>query len=203
MQVLLKQPTEQEPYIVNNYPYGFLRTQIRFYVETTKKGQRFVSQTLNPKTQIWNKPKKSTYSQIIIVGKDEKGHINYVDLSASYRTEAEAKEFFEKYGMYFSSYQLKEYNGIIGMLKVFDKVKFTIRTQKFKHKITGNIIEQVPLFDMKNYIEVDDEGNEINEEKYRQEQKEINKIINKNAVISAKKQQKGTIEESINTFKRA
>ena len=52
--------TENNPLVINNYPYGFnQRTQIRYWIETTpKKGDRFCSQTLNPKNNRWNKPKK-------------------------------------------------------------------------------------------------------------------------------------------------
>lgn len=56
--------SEATAYLVADYPYGFHeRTQIRFWLEEKpKKGWRFVSQTLNPKTQRWNKPKASTYA---------------------------------------------------------------------------------------------------------------------------------------------
>lgn len=65
-------------YIVDDYPYGFrLRTQIRYWIETTKNGQRFVSQTLNPKTGAWNKPKAGTYDPIKVLTRDpENGHIH-------------------------------------------------------------------------------------------------------------------------------
>jgi len=54
---------EATAYLVADYPYGYtLRTQIRYWLEhKPKKGWRFVSQTLNPKTGRWNKPKASTY----------------------------------------------------------------------------------------------------------------------------------------------
>lgn len=64
-------------YIVNDYPYGFrLRTQIRYWLEY-KKGQgfRFVSQTLNPKTGEWNKPKPGTYDVCKVMCLDEKNHV--------------------------------------------------------------------------------------------------------------------------------
>jgi len=51
-------------FVVEDYPYGFrLRCKIRYWLETNKKGTRFVSQTTNPKasTEVWNKPKASTY----------------------------------------------------------------------------------------------------------------------------------------------
>ena len=47
------------------------------WIETTKNGQRFVSQTLNPKTSAWNKPKASTYDPIKVLTRDpENGHIH-------------------------------------------------------------------------------------------------------------------------------
>ena len=66
-------------YVVDDYPYGFrLRTQIRYWLETNKNGTRFVSQTLNPKTGAWNKPKASTYVQLGVMVKDlSNGHISW------------------------------------------------------------------------------------------------------------------------------
>lgn len=65
-------------YVVEDYPYGFrLRTQIRYWIETTKNGQRFASQTKNPKTGEWNKPKASTYDEIKVMTRDpENGYIH-------------------------------------------------------------------------------------------------------------------------------
>lgn len=63
-------------YMVNDYPYGNKRCRIRFWLEDGgKKGKRFVSQTENPKTLVWNAPKKSTYGDIIGLILDEKGHV--------------------------------------------------------------------------------------------------------------------------------
>lgn len=57
--------SEATAYLVDDYPYGYtLRTKIRYWLESKpKKGWRFVSQTLNPKTARWNKPKASTYAE--------------------------------------------------------------------------------------------------------------------------------------------
>ncbi len=43
----------------------------------TKKGhgQRFVSQTLNPKTARWNKPKASTYAPVVMMALDEQDYV--------------------------------------------------------------------------------------------------------------------------------
>ena len=123
--VLNNQPTEDKPYLVNDYPYGFrLRCKIRYYVETTKRGQRFVSQTLNPKTNQWNKPKKSTYLQILLIGLNEKNHVTYDGISM-YSLE-EAIKFNEKYAKFLNKYQTIELNNIIKMSEIYSKVKYTI-----------------------------------------------------------------------------
>jgi hypothetical protein len=51
-------------YMVDDYPYGLkLRCRIRYWLEHNgKKGFRFVSQTEDPKSLRWNKPKASTYA---------------------------------------------------------------------------------------------------------------------------------------------
>lgn len=204
MEILTEQPTEEKPVLVENYPYGFrLRTQIRYYVETTKRGQRFVSQTLNPKTKLWNKPKKSVYSQIILVGKEaETGYIKYVCKSASYSSLKEIEKFGSKYGEYFSEYQKKEHKIMIGLMKVYDKVEHKIVSQRFKHRVTGEIKTQIDIFQLGEYDKIDEKGNIINEEKEEQDRKEINRNINKTAVISAKNEGV-SIDEAIAGFKRA
>ncbi len=57
---------------VKNYPYGRLTTSMFFSVEfNAKKGFRSVRQTINPKTGLLNKPKKSTYSAIMLLDSTE------------------------------------------------------------------------------------------------------------------------------------
>lgn len=58
--------SEATAHIVENYPYGGYRTQMRYWVETREKfGQRIVMQSLNPKTGEWNKPHAGAYSSLI------------------------------------------------------------------------------------------------------------------------------------------
>lgn len=66
-------------YLVEDYPYGGYRTQIRFWLEhSPKKGYRYCSQTKNPKTGSWNNPKKSTYALIAAnMYLDEKAHCHW------------------------------------------------------------------------------------------------------------------------------
>lgn len=70
---------ESNPLEVKDYPYGFrLRTSIFYWIETTpKKGDRFCSYTIDPRNGRKNAPKKSTYSAIGIMVKQENGHIGW------------------------------------------------------------------------------------------------------------------------------
>jgi hypothetical protein len=79
-QPLYGHTSEATAFVVDDYPYGFtLRTKIRYWLEKkAKKGWRFVSQTLNPKTGAWNKPKASTYMEWGgAMFLDEKGHVHW------------------------------------------------------------------------------------------------------------------------------
>lgn len=96
---LFDHTNEETALIIKDYPYGFtLRTQIRYWLETTsKKGDRFCSQTLNPKTDRWNAAKKSTYYAIGVMFNDEKGHIHWSCVHASENKE-KVKNFIEEIG---------------------------------------------------------------------------------------------------------
>ena len=155
--ILVEQPTEAHPFNVADYPYGFnRRTQIRYYIETTKRGQRFVSQTLNPKSGNWNKPKKSTYSRMLFIGLEpETGHVK--QLSISGHTPEWDLKAIAALNSIFSKFQQSQATAITAMHKVMDKVEFKIRTQQFKHKVTGEIVEQVPLMQLNEYEKVTNE----------------------------------------------
>ncbi len=76
-QVLTGHTSPATAYLVKDYPYGFrLRCQIRYWIETTKHGQRVVSQTTNPKRPglVWNAPKASIYSNIRVLYLNDEGH---------------------------------------------------------------------------------------------------------------------------------
>lgn len=64
--------------VVENYPYGGLRTKMRFSIDFhSKRGFRSVKQSLNPKTGIWNKPHYGTYSDLIWMERYENGFIEF------------------------------------------------------------------------------------------------------------------------------
>jgi hypothetical protein len=72
--------SEATAYVVADYPYGYReRTTIRYWLEQKpKKGWRLVSQTKNPKTGAWNKPKPSTYADWgAAMYLDRDGHVQW------------------------------------------------------------------------------------------------------------------------------
>jgi hypothetical protein len=98
-EVLHGHDSEATAYVVDDYPYGFTaRTKIRYWLETTpKKGARFVSQTLNPKTQRWNAPKKSTYTSLGgVMFLDMNKHVSWDGLS-EYSSPEQVVDFLRKY----------------------------------------------------------------------------------------------------------
>jgi len=202
LEILKEQPTEEKPFIVDNYPYGYTqRTQIRYWVETTGRGQRFVSQTLNPKTGVWNRPKKSVYSNIILVGLNGQGHITHDSLTMY--SSKEALSFKEKYENFLSEYQKNELTNILKMLEVLDKVEYKIVTRKWRNLLTGEIVEAVPLMQLNEYEEVKEQNGvlvPVDREKEEEKQKEINRDINRTAILNASTET--GIKSAIGTFKR-
>ena len=151
--------SEETAYVVDDYPYGFrLRTKIRYWIETTKNGDRFVSQTLNPKTGFWNKPKKSTYDAVMVMRKDNSnGYINYFGLWKSAGLE-ELDKFMAKVGDYsFTSAQKSQINSIKAMGKALEGVEFSCHAVKYRNKKTGEVTTQVPMFNMSDYEKLPEE----------------------------------------------
>ena len=87
--------TPETAYTIDGYPYGFfLKTQKRYWIETNKKGDRINSQTKNPKTQQWNKPKRSTYTAILVlIIEKETGHITNTGIDTAYTSTEEQEQF--------------------------------------------------------------------------------------------------------------
>jgi hypothetical protein len=199
LNILKEQPTEKNPYNVDNYPYGFrLRTKIRYWIETTSRGQRFVRQTLNPKTNAWNKPKKSTYNQIMLVGLNEDNHIKTTSLNMYCLKESQV--YGEKYKAYFNKYQQDTFNAIIGLAEVYDKVEYTFKAKRYKNINTGEISTSINIFEMDQWKEINKNNEFIDveeeEEKQRQKRIKLNRYALDNASVKSNK------ETAINTFKR-
>lgn len=182
-EVIKEIPTEENPLIVENYPYGFrLKTKIAYFIDTKKNKQRLGTKTLNPKTQLWNKPKYSTYTDIIVLGKDkEKGYIHNLGFGITYSDKEDLNKWLNFLGDFRTDYinkQLKYFNAIIETRKY---IKTEIRTKQFKHKVTGEIKEVLDIFELNDY-------EEITEEEHEKEQQQIKQDINKLFVLNAVKE---------------
>ena len=95
---LTEHTTPETAYVVEDYPYGFrLRTKIRYWIETTKHGMRLVSQTLNPKTGAWNKPKPGGYTPLLVMVFDEQGHVRMDGFGDNSGDEAALDAFLGRY----------------------------------------------------------------------------------------------------------
>ena len=198
--VIQPQPTIEAPYVVKDYPYGFrLRCEIHYYVETTKNGQRLVSQTINPKTGRLNKPKASTYSQIVLAALDEQEHV--VNLGISAYSLEEAQKFQATYAPFLSEYQQRELTNIIKQSEVYSKVTYTIRTKRYKNLKTGEISTTVSMFDLGDVVEVNDFGDPVDEKADKAIAAADNRTINLMAIRNAAKET--SVDEAIATFKRS
>ena len=80
--------------VVEDYPWGYkLRTKRKYWIETTKRGDRLCYQTLNPKTDKWCAVKKSTYTGIKVLYENEDGHIKTLSLDPKWDSKEWLAEF--------------------------------------------------------------------------------------------------------------
>jgi hypothetical protein len=143
---LIGYDSEENSYLVSDYPYGFrLRTQIRYWIDTTKNhGQRACSQTKNPKNGIWNKPKKGTYSSITVMGLDENDHVSFDGIHMGC-DEKEVLNFQECFKLE-SDYQKKEILLIHGMARGQKYVTWTVTSgSALNDKPRQTIQEQIEI----------------------------------------------------------
>jgi hypothetical protein len=76
-------------YVIEDYPYGGYRTQMKVWIETkqtgkkTKGNQRSMWCTLNPKTGRWNKPKNYGYHRVLSMFLDSNEHVQTAGISES------------------------------------------------------------------------------------------------------------------------
>lgn len=127
MKQLKNHTNAENAYVVDDYPYGWKRTQKRFWIETTKRGQRVVTQTLNPKTQRWNKPKKSTYSDLrVLCLNEENNHCENDGISAGI-SEERLNEFLTKFE-FSEKRDLREIDIIRAYARVSNHLTWKIRS---------------------------------------------------------------------------
>jgi hypothetical protein len=126
-----------------NYPYGFrLKTTKHDSIEFKKgHGFRHVSQTINPKNGQLNKPKKSTYYQIMLLAKNEIGHVEVI--TQRFYTDDDINQtckFLHEQFTNFTDEQIKDIASTL-LLHLLASIKAMVI-------YTGAEIEQVkPLYD--------------------------------------------------------
>jgi len=120
----------ESAFVVDDYPYGFrIRTQIRYWIETKKgHGQRVVSQTLNPKTGQWNKPKAGNYHVIAILVLDESnGHVSFETLqSGGWDKEEKIVDFETRHASAIGEYETKAIRYIRATNKANEYITVTV-----------------------------------------------------------------------------
>lgn len=128
--------SEETAIVIDDYPYGFtLRTKIRYWLETAIKGKgkgqtRFCSQTLNPKTNKWNKPKYSTYSEFMVLHKSEDtGYISQISLGMYSRLEDLGK-FLETYSSELNEHEFKQFNDLVKDINSLNKLEWKITSSE-------------------------------------------------------------------------
>lgn len=107
-------------YIIEDYPYGRLRCQMRVWMEyRAGHGFRKVTQTQNPKTGRWNAPKKSTYYPVMVLTRDlGTGHIGCHTLG-NYETDDDITGF----ETYYAAALTPEHRKEIRMLRILNRAQ--------------------------------------------------------------------------------
>ena len=184
LEIFKNQPTEENPYIIQSYPYGRLRTQMKVWVETVKKkGDRVCRQTLNPKTNLWNKPKKSTYDEVILMGIDlETGYIERVYTLTHWDGEEKYKkkiEFIQEKKINLNSLQQIQVKELNVIYKIREHLDFEFKPVQYRHKVTGEITTQIPIMKMSDYEEIGKEEREEKEKKQNVNLAKLNYLYSK------------------------
>tara|TARA_Y100001972_G_scaffold28941_1_gene35627 strand:+ start:297 stop:878 length:582 start_codon:yes stop_codon:yes gene_type:complete len=113
---------------VDNYPWGFrLKTKVKYWIESNNKGDRFIKQTLNPKTNKWCNPKKSTYNAVEVLYFDENNHVKSYGIGKYGTNEEELKTFISNIDYNsLNLLQKKQIEMIKSINKVMENVSFKI-----------------------------------------------------------------------------
>src|SRR5205823_5523369 len=90
-----------------------------------KHGDRFCSQTLNPKTQRWNKAKRSTYVLVGCMMLDEQRHVTWTGVS-HWAKDENMEAFLAVTRPHLNDHQIAQVASIKGTKEAFKDVSFEI-----------------------------------------------------------------------------
>lgn len=116
--MLVELKNTSEKLTSENYPYGFRLNTTKFDWIDFKPGFGFrhVSQTVNPKNGQLNKPKYSTYYDVMVLGTDDNNHVKSVscDFYGDDGINKDCKFMFENFNL-FSEPQIKHISTVLCM----------------------------------------------------------------------------------------
>ena len=126
----------ESAFVQGDYPYGCrLRCKRAVWVETASKGakkgqQRFMARTTNPRRAIetWNKPKASTYSDIIVLYLDSAEHVKMACLH-QYSSAKDVAAFVEMFGEHLTPEQQESIKFLDAVRRVGKRLTWTINTE--------------------------------------------------------------------------
>lgn len=149
MTIIYNKDAADNAVTVENYPWGYkLKTKRKYWIETTKRGDRLCYQTLNPKTDKWCAVKKSTYAGIKVLYENEDGHIKTYTLDPVW----DSKEW------------LAEFQEIVDVAKLTDAQRAKICEMKTIHHVRKMVDVQIvntTMMDKEEIAKKDAEQEEI------------------------------------------
>ena len=177
---------QSKPVLVSNYPYGRLRTHVKYSIVSNNYGETLVFQSQNPKTMQWNNPKKGGYSTIGFMAINSEGHIGTISLDYN-DSESKIKAFESLFLEHMTQKQKIIFCKITGYSESMKHVTFSCSSRHYKHRETGEIMTSVNMSDLNKVDECDAEGNLKDIEKENQKEKENDDLLNKNMTYNARK----------------
>ena len=101
--------SEETAYTVQDYLWGYdMRTEQRYWIESNKRGDRFVYQTKDPKTGNWYAPIKGDYHLAKVLFLDENNHVKW-STPDKHKNE-NLKRFLETHEGKLNEWQVKNIN---------------------------------------------------------------------------------------------
>jgi hypothetical protein len=99
---------------------------VRYWIESKEKfGQRFCSQTKDPRSGKWCKAKCGTYCLVAVIFLDEEEHTSYEALEQG-RNIQDIEEFKNQHFEHLDDFQKEQLKESSAVARVMDKLKFKV-----------------------------------------------------------------------------
>lgn len=136
----------EKAFKAENYPYGYrLKTTMNYWIETTNKGQRLCTQSINPKNGRLNAVKKSTYSDCKFLALDENNHIVTISFNMNYSSVESFKKLLDKYKNQLQEDEVLKLEKMLSIKEkrenLMDKIMEDVKKENL-NKLDNNLIEE-------------------------------------------------------------